>query len=68
VALRASGAKVERKHRGTAQVLLDIPSSAYKEILERVEKEPKTCRAGYTQAVAQEAEQNDLPWPDDGVA
>jgi hypothetical protein len=62
--LQKQGAKVQRKHKGTAQVLLDIPASAYKEILERVEKEPKTCRAGYAQAAEQEAEQ----YGDDGVA
>lgn len=33
-----------RKHKGTARVLLDVPSTAYTEILERVQKEPETCR------------------------
>jgi hypothetical protein len=34
----------KREHKGTAQLLLDIPSTAYAEILERVQKDPTSCK------------------------
>ena len=50
----------KRLYKGKAQLLLDIPATAYAEILERVQKEPKTCKPGYEDAAVQAG--------DDGVA
>jgi hypothetical protein len=48
-----------RKYKGTAQLLLDIPSTAYAEILERVQKEPESCKPGYAEATEQAQAQDD---------
>jgi hypothetical protein len=49
----------KRMHKGTAQLLLDIPATAYAEILERVQKEPESCKPGYAEATEQAQAQDD---------
>ena len=66
-ALRAAKVPYSRKHKGTAQILLDVPSTGYKELLERVQKEPQTCRPGYDEAQQQANEAAADNTSDDGV-
>lgn len=43
----------ERKYKGKLQAMLDIPSTAYREILDLVQNQPDVCKPGYADAAAQ---------------